>query len=117
MGFAFENLLVYQKSLEFSISVINTIDNIDAPRKHYRIIEQLEASCTSVALNIAEGKGRFSKKEFKQFLYISRGSLYETVTMLEIFKRKKWMKKEVHDELYQQADQINRMLSGLINSV
>jgi four helix bundle protein len=117
MGFAFENLLVYQKSLEFSISVINTIDNIDAPRKHYRIIEQLEASCTSVALNIAEGKGRFSKKEFKQFLYIARGSLYETVTMLEIFKRKKWMNKETHDELYQQADQINRMLSGLINSV
>jgi four helix bundle protein len=117
VGFAFENLLVYQKSLDFSISVISIIDEIETPRKHFRVIEQLEASCTSVALNIAEGKGRFSKKEFKQFLYIARGSLYETVTMLEIFKRKKWMKNEAHDELYRQADEINRMLSGLINSV
>jgi four helix bundle protein len=117
MGFAFEDLLVYQKSLDFSISVIGIIDEIETPRKHFRVIEQLEASCTSVALNIAEGKGRFSKKEFKQFLYIARGSLYETVTILEIFKRKEWTKKEVHDELYRQADEINRMLSGLINSV
>ncbi len=63
MPFAYEDLLVYQKSLDFSISVINVIDNMTTPRKHYRLIEQLESSCTSVALNIAEGKGRFSKKE------------------------------------------------------
>jgi len=54
--------LVYQKSVEFSISVIDIIDDLRTPRKHYRLIEQLEASCTSIALNIAEGKGRFSKK-------------------------------------------------------
>ena len=88
--------MVYQKSMEFSISVINVIDNIKTPRKHYRLIEQLESSCTSIALNIAEGKGRFSKKEFKQFLYISRGSLYETITMLDIFERKKWLDEETY---------------------
>lgn len=82
MAFAFEQLHVYQKALEFSVNVINVIENIKTPRKHFRLIEQLEASSTSVPQNIAEGKGRFSKKEFKQFLYISRGSLYETVTLL-----------------------------------
>lgn len=117
MGFAFEDLMVYQKSMEFSISVINVIDNIKTPRKHYRLIEQLESSCTSIALNIAEGKGRFSKKEFKQFLYISRGSLYETITMLDIFERKKWLDEETYFGLYEKADEINRMLSGLIASI
>jgi four helix bundle protein len=117
MAFAFEDLAVYKKSLDLSILVIAAIDDLETPRKHFRVIEQLEASCTSVALNIAEGKGRYSKKEFRQFLYIARGSLYETVTMLEIFKRKKWLKKEVHDDLYEKADEINRMLSGLINSL
>jgi len=39
-------------------------------------------------MNIAEGKGRRLKKEFLQFLYIARASLYETVTLLEIFKRR-----------------------------
>jgi four helix bundle protein len=117
MAFAFEDLVVYQRALDFAIAVINIIDGIETPRKHYRLIEQLESSCTSVALNIAEGKGRYSKKEFKQFLYISRGSLYETITMLKIFKRKQWVNDCVFDGLYAGADEINRMLSGLIGSL
>jgi len=82
MVFSFEQLDVYQKALDFSVSVINVVDQLDTPGKHYRLIEQLEAASTSVALNISEGKGRFSKKEFKHFLYIARGSLYETIAML-----------------------------------
>jgi four helix bundle protein len=117
MAFAFEDLAVYQKSLDLSILVIDAIDDLETPRKHFRVIEQLEASCTSITLNIAEGKGRYSRKEFKQFLYIARGSLYETVTMLKIFKRKNWLKNEVYDILYEKADEVNRMLSGLINSL
>ncbi len=51
MGFAFENLKVYQRALDFSVTVIGVIDEMDTPRKHYKLIEQLESSCTSVALN------------------------------------------------------------------
>ncbi|NVM24560.1 MAG: four helix bundle protein [Desulfobacterales bacterium] len=51
MAFAFENLKVYQRALDFSVTVIGVIDEMDTPRKHYRLIEQLESSCTSVALN------------------------------------------------------------------
>lgn len=117
MGFAFEKLQVYQRSLDFAVAVIDIIDDIETPRKHFRLIEQLEASCTSVALNISEGKGRYSKKEFKQFLYISRGSLYETVTMLQIFKKKNWLNDKSYGNLYSEAEEINKMLSGLINSI
>jgi four helix bundle protein len=53
MTFSFEDLEVYQKALDFSVSVINMVDKMDTPRKHYRLIEQLEGSSTSVALNIA----------------------------------------------------------------
>ncbi|MFA5100106.1 MAG: four helix bundle protein [Candidatus Omnitrophota bacterium] len=62
--------------------MIETNSQAHSDRKHYRLIENLEASCTSIAFNIAEGKGRFSKKEFIQFLYVARGSLYETVSQL-----------------------------------
>jgi len=117
VAFAFEELKVYQRALGFSVAVINVIDGIETPRKHFRLIEQLEASCTSVALNISEGKGRFSKKEFKQFLYIARGSLYETVTMLQIFKAKKWLNEKLYKELYAEAEEINKMVSGLIKSI
>jgi four helix bundle protein len=103
--------------LEFSVAVIELVDRIDTPRKHYRLIEQLEASSTSVALNISEGKGRFSKKEFKHFLYVARGSLYETVTMLQIFLKLAWLQQDAYSKLYNEAQEINRMLSGLINSL
>ena len=117
MGFAFEELQVYQRALDFAVLVIDLVDELDTSRKHYRLIEQLEASSTSVALNISEGKGRYSKKEFKHFLYISRGSLYETVTMLQIFLKKNWLKQEKYNELYSEAEEISKMLSGLINSI
>jgi len=115
--FSFEDLEVYQKALDFAVAVIDVIDQLDTPRKHYRLIEQLEASCTSVASNIAEGKGRFSKKEFKHYLYIARGSLYETVARLQILKRKNWLKAVAYSNLYPAAAEINRMLSGLIKSI
>ena len=117
MAFAFENLKVYQRALDFSVTIIEVIDEIDTPRKHYRLIEQLESSCTSVALNISEGKGRYSKKEFKQFLYIARGSLYETVTMLQIFRKMNWLSGTSYNKIYSESQEINKMLSGLINSL
>jgi four helix bundle protein len=84
---------------------------------HDGLIEQLEASCTSIALNIAEGKGRYSRKEFKHFLFIARGSLYETVTMLQIFLKKNWIEKGDYQKLYNESEEINKMISGLINAL
>jgi four helix bundle protein len=117
VAFAFEKLQVYQRSLDFAVEVIEILDEIEAPRKHYRLIEQIEASSTSVASNISEGKGRYSKKEFKQYLYIARGSLYETVARLQIFRKLEWLKDSSFINLYVEAEEINRMLSGLINSI
>ena len=80
-------------------------------------MEQIEASATSIAMNIAEGKGRFSKKEFVQYLYISRGSLYETMTLLEILRRMKWIADDNYSQLEGQAKEIAAMTKGLINSI
>jgi four helix bundle protein len=51
MTFAFEKLDVYQRALSFSVAVIGIIDEVKTPRKHFRLIEQLESSSTSIALN------------------------------------------------------------------
>jgi four helix bundle protein len=50
-------------------------------------------------------------------LYIARGSLYETVTRLQIFLKLKWLNEVSFKSLYIEAEEINRMLSGLINSI
>ena len=117
MKFAYEKLDVWNKAVDFAVQVIDTVENIDTGRKHYRLLEQIEASSTSIAMNIAEGKGRFSKKEFKQYLYIARGSLYETMTLLEIFRRKKWVSDDDYARLESDGKEIASMIKGLINSI
>lgn len=117
--FSFEDLEVWQKAVEFAKRVIDLIERVETEqgRKHYRLIEQLEACSTSIALNIAEGKGRYSKKEFIQFLYIARGSLYETVTLLTIFYRNKWISDIQLNEMKGFGDEIGKMISSLISSI
>ena len=115
--FSFEDLDVWQKSIDFAVSVIGIADTMNSDRNHYRLIEQLESSATSISANIAEGKGRNSKKEFIQYLYIARGSLFETITFLTIFYKKNWISNSKLNDLRIVGDTIGKQLSSLINSI
>lgn len=117
MQFGYEDLEVWNRAVDFAVFVIDKVENIDTGRKHYRLLEQIEAASTSISMNIAEGKGRFSKKEFVQFLYIARGSLYETMTLLEIFRRKEWISNETYSQIRTKGIEIASMIKGLINSI
>ena len=115
--FGFKELKVWQRSVDFATDVIQLISEVETDRKHYRLIEQLESSSTSVAANIAEGKGRYSKKEFAHFLYIARGSLFETITFLNIFRKLDWISVHNLNQLEKEASEIAKMLNALINSI
>jgi four helix bundle protein len=117
MKFAYEDLDVWSKAVDFSVRVINLVDSLDTSRKHFRLLEQIEASSTSISTNIAEGKERFSKKQFVHYCYIARGSLYETMTFLEIFKRVGWISESDIVPLRKEAISIASMIKGLINSI
>jgi len=113
----YKDLLVWQRSLCFADQVLDLVDTIETSRKHYRLFEQLEAAATSVPMNIAEGKGRNSQKEFMQFLYIARGSLYETITLLEIFKLRGWITTGQFCEFEQKSNEIAKMINSLIKAI
>ena len=115
--FSFQELKVWQKGVDFAEAVIRVIDELDTPRRHYRLIEQLEAASTSVSMNIAEGKGRQSTKEFIQFLYIARGSLFEVVTLLTILQRVGWIDTKRMMQFQEMALEITKMLNSLIKSM
>lgn len=116
-SFSFEGLEVWQKAVDFADTVIGVLDNLDAGRKHYRLIEQAESAVSSIAMNIAEGKGRYSKKEFVHYLFIARGSLFETVTLLAIFHRRGWLGDDELLRLKAGGIEIGKMLTGLANSI
>jgi four helix bundle protein len=114
---AYKDLAVWQKSMLFANQVIRLTESLETDRKHYRLVDQLEAAATSVPMNIAEGKGRYSSKEFIHFLHIARGSLFETMTLLELFEMRNWIKPETIRSLTSQADEIGTMINGLIRSL
>ena len=117
MKFAYEDLDVWSKAVDFSVRVINLVDSIDTSRKHFRLLEQIEASSTSISTNIAEGKGRFSKKQFVHYCYIARGSLFETITLLEIFYKMNWINNFELNKLKEIGESLGKMISALINTI
>jgi four helix bundle protein len=85
--------------------------------RHFRLISQMESAAVSPAQNIAEGRGRQYKKEFIQFLHIAQGSIFEVVTLNEIFHRKKLFNDKEAFDVRNRCEQIDRKLNGLINSL
>lgn len=115
--FTYKNLTVWQKSIQFASDIMELTETLRSTRKNYRLFEQLEAAVTSIPMNIAEGKGRFSKKEFCHFLMIARGSLFETLTLLEILKMRSWISEINYKQYENQASEIAVKINALYKSL
>jgi len=86
MTFAFEKLLVYQKSVNFADSVC--VVTAQFQRGYGFLVDQLNRAALSISSNIAEGNGRFTKADRKNFFIIAQGSVQECVPQLELAKRR-----------------------------
>jgi four helix bundle protein len=115
MAFAFEKLLVYQKAIDFSDNVCQVTQTF--PRGYFFLIDQLNRAALSIAANIAEGNGRFTLRDRKNFFGIARGSVQECVPLLELAKRRSLIQIENHLKLKADLEEIAKMLSGLINAL
>ena len=115
MSFAFENLKVYQKAVDFADAVCGITRGF--ARGYFFLADQLNRAALSVAANIAEGNGRFTKADRRNFFGIARGSVQECVPLLELAIRQKLIKQDQHQSLKADLEEIARMLSGLINSL
>jgi len=109
------NLIVYQKSVDFADRVCSETERF---RSGYKFLgDQLNRAALSIAANIAEGNGRFTVPDRRNFFGIARGSLQECVPLLELSARRGLISNEIQAELKTILEEISRMLSGLINSV
>lgn len=77
----------------------------------------MRRSAVSISSNIAEGVGRGSKKEFKQFLNISTGSCYELETQLTISKNLDFLEEEKYSEIRKKLVEIQKMIYALRQSL
>ena len=116
MVFAFEQLEVWRRSVNFAEEVLKFTDSRIERRDAFSLGEQLRRAVISISNNIAEGGGRNNRKEKKYFYNIARGSVYEVVNLLEICRRRGYLAQGSHTTLYRDAEEIAKMLSGLMNS-
>ena len=114
--FAFENLTVWKDAIAFASKVYDVSGSFPGAEL-YGMISQIRRASTSISLNIAEGKGRSSSKDFVRFLYQSRGSLYEVVTCLKLALVRNWINTQDYENLYQEAMNLQLRLSRLISSM
>ncbi|MFA5363079.1 MAG: four helix bundle protein [Candidatus Omnitrophota bacterium] len=114
MGFDFEKLEVYKKAIIFAQKIYRITR--DFPQSEiYGLQGQLRRASVSISANIAEGNGRYNKKDFAQFLRIARGSIYECVPLLEISLNEKYIKKHDYDELLSDCNELAKMVNGFIS--
>jgi four helix bundle protein len=115
MAFAFEKLHVYQKAVGFADEVCSLTRSF--PRGYFFLADQLNRAALSIAANIAEGNGRFTKADRRNFFGIARGSVQECVPLLELAARQQLVQADHHQQLKTHLEEIARMISGLINGL
>lgn len=80
---SFKTLSVYQDALHL-VDLSYELIKIFPKQEKYNLSDQLRRACTSVTLNIAEGNGRMTTRDYIKFLKISAGSLNEMEAIAEI---------------------------------
>ena len=94
-----------------SKAVYKLIDQLPATEK-YALSDQVRRAVVSVPSNIAEGCGRASNRDYAHFLAIARGSLYETMTQLELAQSLGFI--DTIKDVEELASEISRMLTSLM---
>lgn len=112
MAKSFRELKVWSKSIDLTELIY--LLTADFPKAEvYGLTAQMRRAAISISSNIAEGSARNTKKDFKQFIAIARGSTCELLTQLVIASRLALGSKSKLEEAEMLANEVSRMLSGL----
>ena len=111
LDFQYRKLIVWQKAMQFSKIVYSLINQFPVAEK-YALADQVRRAAVSVPSNIAEGCGRASNRDYAHFLSIARGSLYETMTQLEMAQSLGYI--DAIKDVEELASEISRMLTSLM---
>jgi four helix bundle protein len=116
MAQAFQDLVVWQRAVEMTVKIYELTRTFPS-EEIYGLTSQLRRAAVSVASNIAEGRGRLTDGEFRQFLGLAQGSNYEVQTQLLVAKQLRFGEQERLLEAELLSLEVAKMLSSLISAV
>ena len=112
--FDFEKLIVYQKAKSF-----NSVTRKYLKETHldHSTADQLRRASLSIVLNIAEGSGRFSKPDRKNFFVISRSSVFEVIAIYDVLNDEGLISEKEFQDFFILAEELSRILLTLIKNL
>ena len=112
--FDFEKLTVYNKAKEYNKTITFFLKNTKVDKVTH---DQLRRASFSIMLNIAEGSGRFTNPDKRNFYVISRGSSFECVAILDYLHEIEVIDSSEFKRLYSALEEISKMLYSLIKGL
>jgi len=112
----FRNLALWKSSMNLTTEIYKLTKSFP-DHERYGLASQMQRAAVSVPSNIAEGFGRESPRDLLRCLYTSRGSLMELSTQLEISVNLGYISSDNIKPIIEIANEVNKLLNGLIYSM
>ena len=112
--FDFEKLTVYQKSKDYNKAITAFLES----KQLNKVTDnQLRRASFSIMLNIAEGSGRLTNRDKRNFYVISRGSAFECVAILDYLHDTSEVESGQFQSFYKSLEEISKMLYAMIKGL
>lgn len=112
----FRELVVWRRAIELTVSVYKLTRSF-LKDEQFGLISQMRRASVSVASNVAKGRGRLSVGEFRQFLGLAQGSLFELKTQLVAARKLEFGERKVLDDTESLAEEVSKMLAAFIQTL
>ena len=113
---SFEDLVVWQKAIEF-VKQVYLVTNQGQLKRDFGLRDQMRRAAVSIPTNIAEGFERASRKEYLLFLNIAKGSAGECRSLCRVALEIGYVSEATHQDLHQRVVTLSRFLFNQINSI
>ena len=112
----YRDLIAWQKAMDLAERVY--LLTAEFPNdERFSLTSQLRRAVVSIASNIAEGQGRFTKADFRRFLSIAHGSVREVETQVLLARRLSYLSEEQLNLVLESSSEVGRLILGLAKSL
>jgi len=113
---SYQELVAWKKSMALVSDTYRCTQGL--PKEEiYGLTSQIRRAAVSVPSNIAEGQGRLTRVEFKQFLGHARGSVFELETQVSIARDLGFLDERATKNLLERIREVGCILSGMLTSL
>ena len=116
MAHNYRDLVVWQKAIELTTSIYRLTRTLPADEL-YGLASRMRRASVSIASNIAEGRGRLNRAEFRHFLGFAQGSAYELQTQLTVTKNLGLASPEQLGEAESLSNEVSKLLTSFIRTL